>query len=70
MRPPARVAAILVAVAAVLVAVYLLKVWHAQGICAELGGLWQQDGWVGECHFIEKSGRWPAPMLNSLVLNS
>ena len=51
---PVRMLAIVTAVVAVLVAVYLLKVWHAQGICDELGGVWEQDGWVGECRFIEK----------------
>lgn len=31
-------------------AVFALKVWHAQGICADLGGRWAD----GECYFDEK----------------
>ena len=42
---------VLVALAAlvVVVAVFGLKVWHAQGICAEFQGRWDD----GECHFDE-----------------
>lgn len=32
------------------VVVFALKVWHAQGICDDLGGRWTD----GECHFDEK----------------
>ncbi len=30
--------------------VFALKVWHAQGICVDLGGRWAD----GECYFDEK----------------
>lgn len=59
--PPRRAIAIAAAGLAVLVAVYFLKVWHAEGICAELGGVWEQDGFTGECRFYEKNGRQSAP---------
>ncbi len=32
------------------IAVFGLKVWHAQGICGDLGGRWAG----GECYFDEK----------------
>ncbi len=41
----------------VVIAVFGLKVWHAQGICGELGGRWS----VGECYFDEKSAVGGAP---------
>ena len=34
----------------VVIVVFGLKVWHAQGICADLSGRW----FDGECHFDEK----------------
>lgn len=34
----------------VVIAVFGLKVWRAQGICGELGGRWAG----GECYFDEK----------------
>jgi hypothetical protein len=34
----------------VVIAVFGLKVWHAQGICGDLGGRWAG----GECYFDEK----------------
>ncbi len=56
---PRRTLAVVGAVLALLVAVYGLKVWHAQGICDELHGQWEQDGWVGECRFLERDGQRP-----------
>ena len=35
----------------VVIAVFGLKVWHAQGICGDLGGSWSD----GECNFDEQS---------------
>ena len=34
----------------VVLVVFGLKVWHAQGICADLSGRWAE----GECYFDEK----------------
>jgi hypothetical protein len=68
--PQLRLAMVLSGVFVVLGLVYWLKVWHAQGICAELGGVWEQAGLVGECRFIDKNGTRPASILDSLLRNS
>ncbi len=50
-----RIVAVVALVWVVLAAVYALKVWHAQGVCADLGGQWDPEPWLGDCKFIEKS---------------
>jgi hypothetical protein len=49
-KKPPRAALLIMGALLVLVAVFALKVWHAQGICLELGGQW--DG--AECIFSEQ----------------
>jgi hypothetical protein len=52
-KKPPRVALMVTGVLLVLVAVFALKVWHAHGICIELGGQWDDT----ECVFSEQIRR-------------